>query len=99
LEVLNVDGRLEVVPVANNDVITNNANNNNAHNNQNDGNHWDDNEQEPQQQQQQRQRQPRQQQNQGNEQGQKVLAYLQHVQQENLQRFELIQAEQQATQA
>jgi hypothetical protein len=28
-----------------------------------------------------------------------VLAYLQHVQQENLQRFELIQAEQQATRA
>jgi hypothetical protein len=51
LEVLNVDGCLEVVPVANNDVIANNANNN-ADNDDNDGNRWDDNEQEQPQQQQ-----------------------------------------------
>jgi hypothetical protein len=52
LEVFNVDGRLEVVPVTNNDVIANNANNT-ADNDENNGNHRDNNEQEPQQQQQQ----------------------------------------------
>jgi hypothetical protein len=59
LEVLNVDGRLEVVPVANNDVIANNTNNN-ADNDKNDGNCRDNNKQEPQQQQP-RQRQQQQQ--------------------------------------
>jgi hypothetical protein len=61
LEVLNVDGCLEVVPVANNDLIANNANNN-AEKDENDGNRQDDNEQEAQQQQQQRQLLPQQQQ-------------------------------------
>jgi hypothetical protein len=71
LEILKVDGHLQVVPVATNNNIT----------------HNEGNEQNALQQQQQEQHQ--QPQNQSNAQ---VLTYIQHVQQENVQRFDLIQS-------
>lgn len=77
LEVLNVNGRLQVVPVAN----VNANNNNNQPNGDAQG---------------QQQQQPQQGQQQANGQ---LMAYMQHQQQENLQRFDMIQAEQQATRA